>query len=485
MASGTKQYTFKREDQKFVLFQLENVHLPIRCNEPGIRILGLFPSLKDLNAHVKRRVEREFDPDETVCLMKAPTHGPIMMAQSIDHLNDKEYRETKLLDLCKIRVAYNESRKKEFDERVEIARTEIAQRKELEESEKTERDKLNVAEGESRKKIFDLKKRLKNEEANMDDEEVKNVQEEINKLENFVNEKLKETREELDRRLKKKREKREKEIERERREAEEKSLKNKNYSNPYRNVENSTRAEKKTTRAKALAKEQERKRKIQRMQKKNLESDQEITAGIDLPWPLSLQIRRQNVVAVSFLQDVSREARKGQCSPEHFIWIWQAFVDEDDANEWVQQCGGEHVTDPPIDIIDMYEWFNPGIVDLSRVKEVYPDERLTQWMQQHKQQREDINFFEKWARAQGMSTRGITPKEYNEQMEKLKNPANIEVRVGENLINEEEARKAPMFNSTTLREVLSNENDGKNETATNALDRNKKNEPEEIDNSGK
>ena len=190
----------------------------------------------------------------------------------------------------------------------------------------------------------------------------------------------------------------------------------KTYSNPYRNVGNSTAVGRKTTRAKALAKEHERRRATERAAVEEGEIP-DASAGIDGPWPKHLEVPGQNLAAICVLDDVTRATRKHQQSAEPIVWFWQAFEDETAASEWVQECGQKHYADPPMDVIELYKWHYPTLIDLTRVREVYPDEQLQTFMSQHKKQREEMAAFEQWQRQQGMSTRGITPAEYQRQLE--------------------------------------------------------------------
>ena len=240
----------------------------------------------------------------------------------------------------------------------------------------------------------------------------------------------------------------------------------KKYSNPYRNVGNSTAVGKKTTRAKALAKELKRKRETERA---NAEARNGPTksAGIDGPWPRQLELRDQNFAAICILDDVSQLTRKNRCSPEPFIWFWQAFEDEKDANCWVQECGQKVYEDPPMDVIDLYKWYYPTLLDLSKMREVYPDKELQSFMEQHKNQAQEMASFEKWQRQQGLSTRGISPAEYQRQ---LKATAEVETKVAsegllppkrivgkgpESLLQEQEQdQNVEMFDPRNLQRIL-------------------------------
>ena len=110
-----------------------------------------------------------------------------------------------------------------------------------------------------------------------------------------------------------------------------------------------------------------------------------LTNGVD--------VRRQSVVVMSILPDSDNEVS------EFLMRIYGCFESDDEANRWICNVGGDHVTEYNIDIMSTCDWIYPQRLQHKHVRrEVYRSTELDKIMKKHKSAPAEVSQFKKWRR---------------------------------------------------------------------------------------
>lgn len=100
--------------------------------------------------------------------------------------------------------------------------------------------------------------------------------------------------------------------------------------------------------------------------------------------PMAMVMRDQRVVALSVIQDDSADC-------EFLFRVYGCFETEKDANRWVRNVGGNHITDHDIDVVSTCEWMYPqSMLSSNARKEVFRSPELDKIMRNYKSKPEEV-----------------------------------------------------------------------------------------------
>lgn len=106
------------------------------------------------------------------------------------------------------------------------------------------------------------------------------------------------------------------------------------------------------------------------------------------------EVRDQSFLVASFLPDVVQDL------PEPLVRVYAAFGTEEEADVYVRNVVGEHVTDVDVYVVSACEWLHPQAIDASKIKsEVFRATELSRIMDNHKSQPSQVEKFRAWREA--------------------------------------------------------------------------------------
>ena len=112
------------------------------------------------------------------------------------------------------------------------------------------------------------------------------------------------------------------------------------------------------------------------------------------------ELREQSVAVVSFLPDASG------ASPAHTMFcVWRVFSTEADAEDWILNVAGNHVSDFSFDTVSLYEWLKPQSIETSDIRKVtYRNKEQANIMTFASNQRSTIDSFKQECTKKGHNT---------------------------------------------------------------------------------
>lgn len=112
--------------------------------------------------------------------------------------------------------------------------------------------------------------------------------------------------------------------------------------------------------------------------------------------PPTAEMRKQKVVVITVIPDITLEVLKGNADPEPGIIFWRSFDTYDAAHEWTTTKGKKYIRNYPLDIVDCYEWIFPADVDIEKLNEGFRNPEQERIMNQRKKEKDKVSDFEEW-----------------------------------------------------------------------------------------
>jgi hypothetical protein len=106
--------------------------------------------------------------------------------------------------------------------------------------------------------------------------------------------------------------------------------------------------------------------------------------------PRDAELRLQRYAVISVLPDVEEEDVRMQ---EPALLVWDAFDSEDEAREKIKNELAIVARDVHLDTVTMYEWIPLTGIDVSRIKEEFRDESLTDIIQARKDESRQVENY--------------------------------------------------------------------------------------------
>jgi hypothetical protein len=111
--------------------------------------------------------------------------------------------------------------------------------------------------------------------------------------------------------------------------------------------------------------------------------------------PRFAELRNQRYAVIVSLQDFTRGVMKGIDDPEPLVMFIDAFENEDEAKRYIEECLQDYIVNVHLDVVDMYEWLFPEDINPDQITECYRHEELNRIMQERKNQKRELQRFEK------------------------------------------------------------------------------------------
>lgn len=106
--------------------------------------------------------------------------------------------------------------------------------------------------------------------------------------------------------------------------------------------------------------------------------------------PRDAELRLQRYAVISVLPDVEEDEIRKQ---EPALLVWDAFDSEDEAREKIKNELSVAARDVHLDTVTMYEWIPLTGIDISRMKEEFRDESLTDIIQARKDESRQVENY--------------------------------------------------------------------------------------------